>query len=49
MAVEAAIGDTDKGTGGSAGSLEGSIVLLSRHADKGTDGSAESLDLLKVE
>ena len=46
MAVEAAIGDADKGTGGSAGSLEGGVVLLSRHADKGTNGSAESLDLL---
>ena len=48
-AVEVAIGDTDKGTGGSAGSPEGGVVLLSRHADKGTYGSAESLDLLQVE
>ena len=46
MAVEAAIGDADKGTGGFVGSLEGGVVLLSRHADKGTNGSAESLDLL---
>ena len=46
MGVEAAIGDADKGAGGSARSLEGSVVLPSRHADKGSNGSAESLDLL---
>ena len=34
-----------KGTGGSVGPLECSIVILSWHADKGTNGPAESLDL----